>query len=447
MHILLLIALFCAGSQALPFPDKVNQPYNGTIWAVLTAGSNGYYNYRHQADIYHAYQLLRSHGIPEKNIIVFHYDDIANNSQNPNKGIVINKPGGSDVYHGVPKDFTGKDVTPENFLAVLKGDSDLKASGKKVVESGPNDHIFVFFDDHGGPDTVSFPHSILHGKQLNDALKEMHQNKRYGKLVFYLEACYAGSMFEKYLDSSMNIFVTTAANSHQSSYACYYDSTVHTYVGDLYSVNWMENSDEVDIWGESLQKQFEIVKQKTNKSVVCEFGDLNMAQLPVAEFQGPKKMSEYMEERVVPKDAVPSQDVPILVAQQRLLSAQNDLDKQIFADELDLLVKGRQMLDNHFEVYVDSVYHLISGYKNEIINGVQKVNNVDCYYQLTDTFHNKCLNIGENTYALQKLNIFVNICEDFSKSSDESVKTAEAVDRLEDYCQHMFVLSGDHLIV
>lgn len=27
-------------------PYKVNE--NGTIWAVLVAGSNGYYNYRHQ---------------------------------------------------------------------------------------------------------------------------------------------------------------------------------------------------------------------------------------------------------------------------------------------------------------------------------------------------------------------------------------------------------------
>ena len=27
-------------------------------WAVLVAGSNGYYNYRHQSDVCHAYQIL-----------------------------------------------------------------------------------------------------------------------------------------------------------------------------------------------------------------------------------------------------------------------------------------------------------------------------------------------------------------------------------------------------
>ena len=33
-------------------------------WAVLVAGSNGFVNYRHQADVCHAYHLLLQQGIP-----------------------------------------------------------------------------------------------------------------------------------------------------------------------------------------------------------------------------------------------------------------------------------------------------------------------------------------------------------------------------------------------
>lgn len=84
--------------------------FNGSIWALLVAGSNEYYNYRHQADICHAYHVLRSHGIPESNIIVMMSDDIANNEENPTKGVIINQPDGSDVYQGVPKDYTGDEV-------------------------------------------------------------------------------------------------------------------------------------------------------------------------------------------------------------------------------------------------------------------------------------------------------------------------------------------------
>jgi legumain len=96
-------------------------------WAVLVAGSNGYFNYRHQSDVCHAYQILHAHGIPDSNIVVFMYDDIAENTQyvkyidklehfmlvfvffrNPTKGIIINHPNGNDVYHGVPKDYTAQ---------------------------------------------------------------------------------------------------------------------------------------------------------------------------------------------------------------------------------------------------------------------------------------------------------------------------------------------------
>jgi legumain len=31
-------------------------------WAVLVAGSNTWYNYRHQADVFHAYKMLLAKG-------------------------------------------------------------------------------------------------------------------------------------------------------------------------------------------------------------------------------------------------------------------------------------------------------------------------------------------------------------------------------------------------
>jgi legumain len=75
----------------------------GVRWAVLLAGSAGYGNYRHQADVCHAYQILKKGGLKDENIIVFMYDDIAHNPENPYPGTIINHPEGSDVYHGVPK--------------------------------------------------------------------------------------------------------------------------------------------------------------------------------------------------------------------------------------------------------------------------------------------------------------------------------------------------------
>ena len=46
-------------------------------WAVLVAGSSEWTNYRHQADVCHSYQILHKNGIPDSNIIVMMYDDLA----------------------------------------------------------------------------------------------------------------------------------------------------------------------------------------------------------------------------------------------------------------------------------------------------------------------------------------------------------------------------------
>ncbi|KAG2376916.1 Vacuolar-processing enzyme [Vigna angularis] len=89
------------------------------------------------ADICHAYQIPRKGGLKEENTIVFMYDDIAFNWDNPRPEVIINKPDGGDVYEGVPKNYTSKDATAHNFYAALLGDeSELTGGSGKVVNSG-----------------------------------------------------------------------------------------------------------------------------------------------------------------------------------------------------------------------------------------------------------------------------------------------------------------------
>ena len=65
-------------------------------------------------------------------------------------------------------------------------------------------------------------------------------------MVLYIEACYSGSMFSG-LASNINVYATTAANDAESSYACYWDGGIWAWLGDRYSVSWMEDSDSVTI--------------------------------------------------------------------------------------------------------------------------------------------------------------------------------------------------------
>lgn len=57
--------------------------------------------------------MVHNHGVPDENVIVFMYDDVATAPNNPTKGIIVNRPNGTDVYHGVLKDYTKDDVNPK----------------------------------------------------------------------------------------------------------------------------------------------------------------------------------------------------------------------------------------------------------------------------------------------------------------------------------------------
>uniref|UniRef100_A0A5F9CFH5 Legumain n=1 Tax=Oryctolagus cuniculus TaxID=9986 RepID=A0A5F9CFH5_RABIT len=305
----------------------VDSPENGgKHWVVIVAGSNGWYNYRHQADACHAYQIIHRNGIPDEQIVVMMYDDIANAKDNPTPGIVINRPNGTDVYQGVPKDYTGENVTSENFLAVLRGDAEAvkgKGSGR-VLKSGPRDHVFVYFTDHGATGLLVFPNDDLHVRDLNKTIQYMHKHKKYGKMVFYIEACESGSMMD-HLPDDINVYATTAANPTESSYACYYDEERGTYLGDWYSVNWMEDSDVEDLTKETLHRQYQLVKSHTNTSHVMQYGNKSIASMKLMQFQGMRhRASPPVSLPPVPHlDLTPGPDVPLEILKRKLKSRAN----------------------------------------------------------------------------------------------------------------------------
>lgn len=165
---------------------------------------------------------MKKNGIPESNIITMIYDDVANDPENPFPGKLFNKPNGNDVYAGCNIDYKGDSVTPSNFLNVLKGDaSAVKGGNGKVLKSTKDSKVFVFFADHGAPGLIAFPNEYLYAKDLNAAFNQMYSSKMYSELVFYLEACESGSMFDGILRNDINIYAITAANPDESSWGTY----------------------------------------------------------------------------------------------------------------------------------------------------------------------------------------------------------------------------------
>ncbi|KAF0873427.1 LGMN protein, partial [Crocuta crocuta] len=379
------------GISALPIDDPED---GGKHWVVIVAGSNGWYNYRHQADACHAYQIVHRNGIPDEQIIVMMYDDIANSEDNPTPGIVINRPNGSDVYAGVLKDYTGEDVTPEVFLAVLRGDEEAvkgKGSGK-VLKSGPRDHVFVYFTDHGATGILVFPNDDLHVKDLNNTIRYMYKHKRYQKMVFYIEACESGSMM-RHLPADINVYATTAANPTESSYACYYDEKRSTYLGDWYSVNWMEDSDVEDLTKETLHKQYQLVKSHTNTSHVMQYGNKSISAMKVMQFQGMKHRasSPISLPPVKDLDLTPSPEVPLTIMKRKLMSTNDLQESRKLVEKIHRHLDARHVIEKSVQKMV-SLLARSDAEAEGLLSERAELTAHDCYQAAVSHFRTHCFN-------------------------------------------------------
>jgi len=239
----------------------------------------------------------------------------------------------------------------------------------------------------------------------------MHQNNMYNQLVFYLEACEAGSMFNTLLPANIKIFATTASTPDTSSYACYYDAKRNTYLGDVYSVNWMENSDAVDISKESLQDQFTVVKRLTNTSVCCEYGDQTFATEPVSYFQGPSHAAAVKSAFVNPNiDAVDSRDVPIAILRHKI-AASNGAAQQQYVGELNFILSQRAAMEALYERIVAKA----AGAGHVKLHMTRRLPptlaSMDCLAQATSTFNAKCFSYSEYDYGMKLAMSFVSMCD------------------------------------
>lgn len=327
---------------------------NADNWAVLAAGSKGWENYRHQADICHAYQLVKSHGIPEDNIITMMYNDVVNDPKNPYPGQLYNHPEGPDVYAGCNIDYHGDEVTGQLFMHVLLGnDAAVKNStGKsKVLKSGPNDQVFVNFADHGGPGMIMFPDGALHAQDLLDTLTQMHSKKMYKELLFYMEACFSGSMFTQ-LPKNLNIFATTAAAPGENSFATYCMVNVHgkkfpECLGDMFSVSWMEDSDNHDLTKETLKEQISTVTTEVWNcpfcaSTVSQYGDKSISSEVVGTYIGLNKTVSTRLPNADLGESIPVPDVRVHLKRIQWLTSTKTEEKAIAWEELQAEIKHRE---------------------------------------------------------------------------------------------------------
>ncbi|KAI1903691.1 hypothetical protein AGOR_G00029830 [Albula goreensis] len=376
-------------------------------WILLAAGSRGWDKYRHQADVCHAYQMAKRNGIPDEQIIVMMYDDIAHNPRNPCQGNIINVPDGPNVYSGVQKDYTGDNVSAENFLAVLKGQK--SSATQKVIESGSDDEIFVYLSDHGSTQMFAFPSSTLYASDLIDAVEDMSRKKQFSKMVIYMESCKSGSMLN-HLPTDTNVYGVSASKPDENSHACFWDPSRETFLADVFSAKWMYNNETSNLERTTFQDQFNFLEREVTTSMPCQYGDERIKQARISEFWN-QSPPQARAQKCEVKDAVPSRDVP-LVVQENLMKNETDPQKKgKLKKRYENMKQTREKIDRAVQdIAARCPQSRLAGGR---VTAGKRPTPLKELKHVAEHFRTACFNWHEEEmeYALSQMHILHNLCE------------------------------------
>lgn len=400
---------------------------------MLVAGSKTWENYRHQADVCHAYQIVHQNGIPDEQIVVMMYDDIANNDHNPTPGKIINSPNGPNVYRGVPKDYTGGDVTAENFLAALKGDPKTNPQ-KKVLRSGRNDTIFIYLSDHGSSGLFGFPNSTLYAQDLIETIKGMARDEKFSKMVIYMESCFSGSMFSE-LPRDIHVYAVTAASPYQSSYACFFDPVRETCLADVFSAFWMYYTESNNLNKVTFLDQFSYLQGNMMESTPCRFGDETTGKNPISQClrNTPRVIQESTKaQKLVLTDLIHAHEVPFKILDHQIETETHAGRKQDLIKKRETLHQTREKMKRT----VDSIRQRCfpGGEVEDISGGAHRAGSrMDSLALKTvaEHFRTTCFDWHKEEFqmALSHTHVFADLCARGVKA-ERIIEAITAVSRL-----------------
>lgn len=256
-------------------------------------------------------------------------------------------------------------------------------------------------------------------------------------------------MFWSWTMSEINAYVTTAANGFESSWGTYCPPLdkingvpLETCLGDLYSVNWMEDSDLTDLSSESLRLQYQRVKKETNKSHVNEFGSSTIRKEIVGNFQSnydqpaagdadtelPPVENDHSDATLGEGSEVDAHDINLVLAFYRYLRSAPGDKRSALASELVQQVQEREAADQVF-ARIRDLYELQVGRPLLAVEATPTDNVYECYEHSVNLFKRKCgltlaipkatedregspslFGGGFSTYSVKYAGVFMDMC-------------------------------------
>ena len=214
-------------------------------YAVLVQGSNGWENYRHEADVLSIYQMLKANGYSDDHIILITADDCANAPENTtDKGAVRTDPDGKNLREGAVIDYLNADLTPQDICNILLGNKTDRTPVVLPADAGQN--ILLFWSGHGrskannGINEMAW-RNLSSGRGMTDdllaeTLRTMAANHQFRQMLVCLEPCYSANMGEA-LEGIPGVLAICAAGRYEQSFADSWSNELGVWMCDRFSRN------------------------------------------------------------------------------------------------------------------------------------------------------------------------------------------------------------------
>lgn len=209
--------------------NTIHYPELKDNYAVLVAASEGWKNYRHQADVLGMYQHLKANGYDDDHILLIMADDIAHNERNPLQGVVRREVSGNNLYENVLIDYRLGDLTLNDLKQILTGSP--SETYPVTLGSGASDNVLFFWSGHGTQQGWGWRNTE---DLAPDFAKEMFAQMRFRKMFAIIETCYSGAVAEKCIGIP-GLLMMTAANPYETSKADAFDNELQVYLSNTFT--------------------------------------------------------------------------------------------------------------------------------------------------------------------------------------------------------------------
>ena len=209
--------------------NEIDYPELKDNYAVLVAASEGWKNYRHQADVLGMYHYLKEKGYDDDHIILIMADDIAHNERNPLKGVIRRELDGENLYEDVQIDYQLGDLTLNDLKQILTGEP--SEAYPVTLGSSANDNVLFFWSGHGTQQGWKWKET----ENLNaDFARPMFSAMKFRKMFAIIETCYSGGVAQD-CTGIPGLLMMTAANPYETSKADAFDNELQVYLSNTFT--------------------------------------------------------------------------------------------------------------------------------------------------------------------------------------------------------------------